>query len=309
MALPLPLPHDKDPLSICIPFILTHLQQKKHHLPHQPLIIGLNGVQGVGKTTLVASLAEALAGQGNNITTLVFSLDDFYLTHRDQLVLGESNPENALVQHRGEPGTHDTKLLQAVFQALTTAQPTKIPRYDKALFSGQGDRLPPEAWTPVNQPGDPPLQVIIFEGWAVGFRPLRDEDVQARWTDAAPATTTTSRTLRQHRLEHLLFVNDKLREYDAVTDLLDALIHVDAEDVEYVYGWRQEQEESLRAARGDPLAGMTPEQVVRFVDGYFPAYELYTDGLRKGVFKDRPGRCQLRMVVGRDRKVKHVEQI
>ncbi|KAG6011719.1 hypothetical protein E4U43_008158 [Claviceps pusilla] len=316
------LPDHNDPLSICIPFILTHLRRQKRNPPRRPLIIGLNGVQGVGKTTLVASLAQALAGKkidansggggggSSNIKTLVFSLDDFYLTHQDQLALAAANPGNALVQHRGEPGTHDTKLLKSVFKDLLTAQPTKIPRYDKALFSGQGDRLPPEAWTPVNQPGDEPIQVILFEGWAVGFRPLSDEDVEAKWEGTTPTTTTTtSRTLRQHRLEHLLFINDKLRDYDAVTDSLDALIHVDAEDVQHVYAWRQEQEESLRRARGDPSAGMTPEQVVRFVDGYFPAYGLYTDGVRGGVFKDRPGQCQLRLIVGRDRKVKQVVHI
>ncbi|KAG6003780.1 hypothetical protein E4U21_001683 [Claviceps maximensis] len=320
MALPVLVSEQQDPLSICIPFILTHLRRKKRarcpaDSPHRPLIIGLNGIQGVGKTTLVASLAEVLSAQKDiddrHIKTLVFSLDDFYLAHRDQLALAESNPGNALVQHRGQPGTHDTQLLKSVFKALATAQPTKIPRYDKALFSGHGDRLPEDAWTPVNQPGDEPIQVIIFEGWAVGFRPLRDEDVEARWKGAHNTTTTiTSRTLLpRHQLEHLLFVNDKLRDYDAVTDLLDALIHVDAEDVGYVYAWRQEQEESLRMARGDPLAGMTPEQIVRFVDGYFPAYELYTDGMRRGVFKDRPGQCQLRMIVTRDRKVKQVVQI
>jgi D-glycerate 3-kinase len=46
---------------------------------------------------------------------------------------------------------------------------------------------------------------------------------------------------------------------------------------------------------------MTPEQVVRFVDGYYPAYVLYTDVLRAGTFHDR-GR-QLRLVVGKDRRV------
>ncbi|CCE33778.1 uncharacterized protein CPUR_07704 [Claviceps purpurea 20.1] len=307
MSFSIPI-HDNDPLGICLPFILTHLQQARHHSHNRPLIIGLNGVQGVGKTTLVSALAAALAGEkpknngGNNgVKTLVFSLDDFYLTHENQRALSEANPENALIQHRGEPGTHDITLLKSVFTALINAHPTKIPRYDKALFSGQGDRLPEEVWIPVNQPGDEPIQVIIFEGWSVGFRSLDEEEVRARWE--AP-----SRTLRHHQLEHLLFVNDKLRGYDAVTDLLDAFIHIDSEHLDYVYAWRQEQEESLRRARGDPSAGMTPEQVVRFVDGYFPAYELYTAALRKGILKDKPGR-QLRMIVGRDRKVKQVERI
>jgi D-glycerate 3-kinase len=153
----------------------------------------------------------------------------------------------------------------------------------------------------VNQPGQPPLRAVILEGWSVGFRPLAPDAVAAR--REAP-----SRTLKKHPLEHLLLINDKLRQYDALTDLFDAFIHIDAQDLEYVYGWRQQQEEHLRIERGDPSAGMTPEQVVHFVDGYFPAYELYTDGTRRGIFTDRPG-AQLCMVVGQDRKVRQVSRI
>jgi pantothenate kinase-related protein Tda10 len=38
----------------------------------------------------------------------------------------------------------------------------------------------------------------------------------------------------------------------------------DAEDPRFVYEWRQEQERTLRAAKG---TGMTEEQVNHFVDG------------------------------------------
>jgi len=95
---------DKSP--ICIPFILSQLEVHKN--AHQngsrrPFIIGLNGVQGVGKTTLVRALAETLQGR-EGLPTLVVSVDDFYLTHADQLALAAAHPDNALVQYRGEPG-------------------------------------------------------------------------------------------------------------------------------------------------------------------------------------------------------------
>lgn len=114
-----------DKAPICIPFILEQLQahQEAHRKaaqlqrpsssvqppqdgvaarPLPPLMIGLNGMQGVGKTTLVAALAGALEARG--VRTLVCSVDDFYLTHGDQRALAEAHPDNALVQHRGEPG-------------------------------------------------------------------------------------------------------------------------------------------------------------------------------------------------------------
>lgn len=80
-------------------------------------------------------------------------------------------------------------------------------------------------------------------------------------------------------------------------------MHIDAEDTEYVYEWRRQQEAQLR--RENEGRGMSDEQVVKFVDAYYPAYELFTDGVREGVFKGKEGRegSQLRLVVGRDRRV------
>lgn len=92
---------DKSP--ICVPFILERLQLHLRSGSTRPFIIGLNGVQGVGKTTLVRRLAETLR-QDVGLETLVCSIDDFYLTHDDQVALAASMPDNKLVQVRGEPG-------------------------------------------------------------------------------------------------------------------------------------------------------------------------------------------------------------
>lgn len=42
------------------------------------------------------------------------------------------------------------------------------------------------------------------------------------------------------------------------------IISSDAENIHFVYEWRQEQEQTLRATKG---TGMTEEQVNHFVDG------------------------------------------
>ncbi|KAK9417725.1 putative D-glycerate 3-kinase [Seiridium unicorne] len=302
---------DKSP--ICIPFILERLHGHQAGNSGKPFIIGLNGVQGVGKTTLVKALSSTLRDQ-EGLQTLVVSIDDFYLKHEDQVALAESHPDNVLVSCRGEPGncshmaipmhtcrrpsdedtgTHDMVLASQFFSAIVEGKPAKIPQYDKSAFSGQGDRGPESSWESINQPGQPKVQVVIFEGWCVGFRPLSPREVETKWQ--AP-----SRTLDLHKLEHLLFVNERLQGYESITELFDAFIHIDAEDTQYVYDWRREQEVKLREEKG---TGMTDDQVTKFVDAYYPAYELFSDKLRQGVLPGKSG-CQLRLVVGKDRKVK-----
>lgn len=93
---------DKTP--ICLPFILSQLKLHREEAPDRPFVIGLNGIQGAGKSTLVKALCLAL--EEEKVPTLVCSIDEFYLTRADQVALAESHPDNALVQHRGEPGMY-----------------------------------------------------------------------------------------------------------------------------------------------------------------------------------------------------------
>jgi D-glycerate 3-kinase len=95
---------DKSPH--CIPFILSRLaayQSSNDTTSSRPFFIGLNGVQGAGKTTLVSALARELQ-HGQGLETLVCSIDDLYLTRADQISFACNHPSNPLVQHRGEPG-------------------------------------------------------------------------------------------------------------------------------------------------------------------------------------------------------------
>jgi len=305
-----------DKAQYVVPFILALVSQ--HQSQHgkspssPPFFVGLNGVQGSGKSVLVDILKETLSSPPYGLHTVAFSLDDLYLTLSDQLKIAQSNPDNVLLQHRGQPSTHDIPLALSVFQSLQANRPTKIPRYDKAAFSGKGDRVPVCEWEEVK--GDPsnPVHVVLFEGWSVGFRPLPPETLASKHSaavkalhDSTPSTPYRGR-LGHNTLANLTTINDALKSYDALTRQLDAFVHIDAADPLYVYAWRLEQEAGLRAAKG---TGMSDQQVQSFVDDYYPTYELYTDTLRQGVFKGTKeawkGR-QLRLVVGQDRTVTEV---
>lgn len=137
-----------------------------------------------------------------------------------------------------------------------------------------------------------------MEGWLVGFRPLPNQTLESKFL--SPDT----KTLHNHTLPHLEFINSALSLYEPIWNTFDAFVHINAQNLEWVYDWRIEQERQLRREKGE-INGMTDDQVVKFVDGYYPAYELYEEGVREGVFKGDQNKkgCQLRMVVGRDRKV------
>lgn len=190
---------------------------------------------------------------------------------------------------------------------MSQNKPTKIPQYDKSAFSGQGDRVPESQWEEVNT-SQPTIKVVLFEGWAVGFRPLPPSTLYQTWESAIQAARSDpdyNGRLGHNTLSSVEDINTALVSYNQITDQLDALIHIDAQDVQYVYKWRLDQEVDLRKKKG---TGMTDEEVKHFVDGYYPAYELFAETLRAGVFGKDKGR-QLRLVVGPDRKVVKVERL
>jgi D-glycerate 3-kinase len=54
-----------------------------------------------------------------------------------------------------------------------------VPRYDKSAFGGQGDTAGKENWPVVTGP----LDIILFEGWMLGFSPIGAQ-AAAKFEDA-----------------------------------------------------------------------------------------------------------------------------
>ena len=99
----------------------------------RPVIIGLHGCQGSGKTTLADYLRTSLTKRG--IPACSISLDDFYLTKQQRIQLAED--VHPMFRTRGVPGTHDIDLAFATLDHLITpisAGDLLIPRLIKPLM-------------------------------------------------------------------------------------------------------------------------------------------------------------------------------
>jgi len=155
------------------------------------------------------------------LPTAILSIDDLYLPYYLQTRLAASHPLNPLIQHRGQPSTHDLPLGLALFSALRSRQTNiKIPSYDKSAHNGQGDRADENEWRIVNREGQDRVEVVILEGWCVGFRALQEEELERKWREAKKKEESGQGTgrLGKERLQDVQFVNEALRGYDGLTE-------------------------------------------------------------------------------------------
>ncbi|KAI9203585.1 uncharacterized protein BJ171DRAFT_582729 [Polychytrium aggregatum] len=292
-------------LSLSKEHILKCFHRFRQTHPGQPFVVAVSAPQGSGKTTLTRSLESELSSLKLGVVS--FSVDDFYLTFAEQNAVAQqplaSGSPNALLQYRGNPGTHDVELGSRLFAALTAshaehlgdtaAQRTvSIPIYDKALNQGRGDRLSPGLW----RTAKPPFDIILFEGWCLGFRALSDAVLVERYSaviagDAEsvdPVSGTSMVNTRRCRLEWLQDINARLRQFeDQWYPFFECFVHIIPDSISHVYRWRIQQENSMRQQLGQPDAGLTDDQVRDFVDRFMPLYELMMPTLcRDGLLGD-----------------------
>ena len=278
--------------------------KKQRENSSKPIVLGITGLQGSGKSTWASKIVDVLTSE-HQLYSITVSLDDFYKTHDGLVTQRDQEPKNGLYRVRGQPGTHDEQLAAKFFKELDAYSgdgELKIPSFDKSQFNGEGDRAPVSEWHSVSQKPD----VVVFEGWCVGFQPLPASAVEDKYS-LALAGKLSINTPAQHQVSHLLEVNDNLKRYcDAFMgpEHFDFFVHIDTSDLHNVYIWRLEQEHKMIAAKG---SGMTDDQVKAFIDGYMPSYEIYLDSLRQGLFKYK-GRM-VRVILDRQRSVERVYEL
>ncbi|KAJ2776519.1 hypothetical protein H4R18_005635 [Coemansia javaensis] len=244
-------------------FVVRKLGEKRAVAGGAPLVVGVCGPQGSGKTTMVRALAAHL--RARSVAAVGFSLDDLYLAAADQERVARGG--NPLLRFRGQPGTHDVELGRATLASLLrNSAPTPLPAYDKSLRGGRGDRVPPREWA------QPPVDVVLLEGWCLGFRAL-DAPAFARFIAAVRASgDVLHRHSRRYSDASLAEVNANLRAYEsALYPLIDAWVWLRVSDADVVFRWRKEQEDAL-AASGRP--SLSDAQLEDFIARFMPGYEM-----------------------------------
>jgi D-glycerate 3-kinase len=238
----------------------------------ETLVVGVNGAQGSGKSTLCDFLALVLE-EGYGCRVAGFSIDDLYKTRAERERLArEVHP---LLATRGVPGTHDVGLGLATLAALKASGPgdtTALPAFDKA----RDDRRPEAEWPKFRGRPD----VIVFEGWCVGTVPQspdalpepvneleRDEDADGTW--------------RRH-------VDRQLQgDYARLFAELDLLVMLEVPGMASVFEWRSLQEEKLAVTLppGERHRLMDAAGIRRFV--------MHYERLTRHNLETLPGRANL----------------
>jgi len=226
------------------------IKQRKHA---EPLVVGINGAQGSGKSTLTGALAIILNHLGYDVAQL--SIDDLYLLQEQRQTLAST--VHPLLKTRGVPGTHDVKLGLEIITKLTQGRgEVSVPKFDKRV----DDRAPKQDW----QLYTVPVDIVLFEGWCVGTPPQP--------ADALHTPMNELDTGEDQEGVWREFVNASLANtYQQLFQHIDVLVYLQVPSFDSVFLWRQEQEEKLfqnQQANGYNQQGMSTDELKRFIAHY-----------------------------------------
>ncbi len=214
----------------------------------RPVVQGILGGQGTGKTTLGVVLAQILDYLGDR--SVSFSLDDLYKSYIERQRLQQTDPR---LRWRGPPGTHDVEIGVELLDNLRQAnrrKPAIVPRFDKSLWGGAGDKAQPEIIDTVD--------VVLFEGWFVGVRPVADHQF-----DQAPDPINTEAD-RQFARD----CNERLLDYVPLWHRLDRLLILQPRDYRLSRQWRTEAE---HRAIAQGKGGLSDAELADFVEYFWKA--------------------------------------
>ena len=220
----------------------------------KPLILGLSGGQGIGKTT-ISSIITLILKKYFKLNIFKISIDDFYKTRKERFLL--SKKIHSLLMTRGVPGTHDINIMLNFFKRVkkNNFKSLKLPKFDKAI----DDRCKKSSWYTIKKRPD----VIMFEGWCVG--------AMAQKNTLLKKSINSLEKKNDKNLIWRKFVNDQLKtKYKKLFGHLDNLLYLKAKNFNLLQQWRIKQEKKLwlKLKKRKNLKIMNKLEVINFMQTY-----------------------------------------
>ena len=220
----------------------------------KPLILGLSGGQGIGKTT-ISSIITLILKKYFKLNIFKISIDDFYKTRKERFLL--SKKIHSLLMTRGVPGTHDINIMLNFFKRVkkNNFKSLKLPKFDKAI----DDRCKKSSWYTIKKKPD----IIIFEGWCVG--------AMAQKNSMLKKSINSLEKTNDQNLIWRKFVNNQLKtKYKKLFGHLDNLLYLKAKNFNLLQQWRIKQEKKLwlKLKKRKNLKIMNKLEVINFMQTY-----------------------------------------
>jgi D-glycerate 3-kinase len=220
----------------------------------KPLIIGLAGGQGSGKTT-ISSILTLIIQKYFKLNVFKVSIDDFYKTGKDRKLLSKN--KHPLLMTRGVPGTHDIDLMLSFFKKIKDKnfKSLQVPTFDKAI----DDRCSKSLWHKIKTKPD----VLIFEGWCVGAK--------AQTSSQLIKPINSLEKVYDQDAKWRTYVNNQLKtKYKTLFKQLDGLLYLKAKNFNLLRKWRLKQERKLwlQTKNKKNLKIMSSADVTNFMQTY-----------------------------------------
>tara|TARA_Y100000310_G_C20691653_1_gene822651 strand:- start:1572 stop:2438 length:867 start_codon:yes stop_codon:yes gene_type:complete len=240
----------------------------KAHKKGKTTIVGIQGGQGTGKTTLVKLLSAGLKLLGYKVHD--FSIDDFYKTYKERNAIRKKYPDNPFYAiSRGLPGTHRVKYMLSVLKKAKAGKPFEIPIFDKSLHNAAGDVLDKHIHVKTRQ------DFVLFEGWMVGI-PYVSAKTFMRCCEKGNIMVKKLDPTLKHSKVVLKFI----KQYEPVWKYFNYFVLMQPKSLQLHKKWRLQAEKEMKKKTG---RGMGAKQIDQFVEPFLPFTALCYDTIMADV--------------------------
>ena len=251
----------------------------------EPLIIGLGGGQGTGKTT-ITSIISIILKKYFKLDIFKISIDDFYKTRKQRTLLSKN--KHSLLMTRGVPGTHDIDIILNFFKKIKVKKfkILKLPKFNK----GVDDRCKQSLWYKIQSKPD----VVILEGWCVGARYQSSKELKK--------PVNSLEKIHDQNFKWRQYVNYQLKtKYKKLFNQLDCILFLKVKNFSLLRRWRLKQEKKLwlKSKNKKNLKIMNKSKVKNFMDTY--------QRITQQMFKDMPKYSSIVMNLNNSHQIKNIK--